>query len=783
MFYRGIFVIAVMLVAVCGFAKQSSAVLEKCEDHLASGRWNPKTIKLGLKALHKLDYQFSPTSMNSVKDKELSHVISQAVGFNATLKSLYRRAVEEYGSLQNALDENKIRYKIPSTYGVKSKWNEELVYAALQALYKNHFKPDVALFESKNPDAAAIVSSVVGFETPLSAVYAQAIKFNSGLYAALLKAGLPAKKILRPRKETYWTKDLIIKALQVLYAKGYLPNTTFLNKSKDQTAIKLVSDAVGFSTTLQRVWFYSSEFFGDLESALREADLPVERIVLRPDPALWSAEKVQAALQALGKSGFVITTPNLKHANDEKSIQIVSQAVGFQTRPRVVLEKSLEFFGHLQDALWTKEIVIRVLQALYREGYKPNQTFFKYTPAGNKKIETIISEAAGFPTVLGTVHAQSKRLFSNLKSALKDAELPVEEITRSWNDTSRLTPEKIKLGLQALALHGYEANSILLRSKNLEVEFILSQAVGFPVGLKTFYNKTLSAGPIDRPLQNFWDKELLYMILNILYNMGFTPYAPYLLRSENPLAEKILKFTLGYPFKLRAVYRECIRQFGSFEKAIEFSRLPSEKIIELRERNLSKQQITDALQALYNNGVIPKPTILASSNVEILRIISDTVGQLVDGKTLLKLAKKEFGNLRMALLAARLPVEDILRASRDISYMATMPVQTERIEENGEIRYETYFGEAPVTPEQSILKDDLLLTLKNSLPEHLQGPGGKVIDVILNSDLKDFSIEDIFAKLKEEKDGITLALLQDVMMHLSKNSELRDYLLDGLSPD
>ncbi|MGE0763517.1 MAG: hypothetical protein AB7N80_09595 [Bdellovibrionales bacterium] len=766
----------------------------------------PEKMLLALKALAQTGYDISALSLKKPSPKA-DKVISNAVGFRLRTRVLGERAATHFGSLQNAF------------------WNKEVVYRALQALYKNNYLPNINFFKYPDPQQAEKVAKIlreaVGFPVVAWTVYSQALRLHDDNFkSALTGAGLPVQKIWHVKVGQPWTKELVYLALQALYAKGYLPKLYFLQNSKDERAVQILIKVTGFETTLSTLLVKAKEFHnGKFDDALVGAGLSLEEIKVVQPRTPWTKEQVYAGLRALNEKGFTPSASFLQKSDSSQARRILVEAVGFETELSSLYLKACEFHeGDFQRAVknsgllvehvvskysgryWTPRLVYLALRVLYENGFRPYAAFLHI--GRSEEAEQILKEALGFPVRLSTVYKKARELHNNsFTLALKAAGLPAEKIVQRTSPNP-MTKKMVAVGLIALYESGHLPNPGLLGTVDPAATHVLQEALGTHATLADLHDQVLQhygpdfkealrqvGLPVDQILgrgpHRFWNKEFIIRALRLLYESGFTPYASYLRVSRNSAAEQILKRIVGHTVRLSALYVQAEGQFdGRFQDAIAAAGLPVEKIVLQNENQWTDEIVVEALKMLYHQGFRPNYTLLHSGQIEALRVVSDSVGFVTTPRILFKQARVRFGSLRQALLAGGLPADRIVYRfnRRHVDYSLTMPTQKEYVHVEGEDRSRrvTLIGETSLTPEEEYLRKELLTVLMRSVPAGLRTLSTSVLEVIFSFEMESMQAQDIAQILMEDKVQVTAGEIQQILDVLAQNQEFASYLRDTL---
>lgn len=766
------------------------------------GLWTEDVVRLGLATFLKHGIPVGSLELKNNTDPKAAQILSQAVGFKTHPRVLLEKATEIFGTLQNAL------------------WSKELVIKVLKAFHNRGDTPNVTFFKYGlgGQDAENFLNQTLGFNSTLYTVIVQARRYFQGDFSkALTAAGLGDKNIFRKKNSQPWTKELVYRGLAALYNNGFKPKAHFLTGPADEKAIKILSEAVGFETTLTTLYLKARSFHGgDLQKAIVAANLPLDDVLAIDRGLGWNRELVIQGLRFIHATGQSPTASLLQKARDRDLEDKLSVALGIEVKLSSLYLKAIEFFnGDFQAALeaaklpvraivkkfsnkrWSRVAIHRGIRGLYNAGINPSAT--RLRDDRSEESEVILEEALGFPATLSALYNKAREFHEdNFQQALTEAGIPVRQVV-SRLDTSHLTLEKIRGALRNLFENGFIPKAtFLLHSRDPEATEVLSEYLGFPATLKTIfdhlrnrYGTTVQdlleseALPTDkfRPWHKdeIWSRKVVRMALQELNAAGFTPYAPYLRKSENPLAQQILSKVVGYPMRLRALYIQAHKQFdGNFALALKDANLDPKEIIKRRIPALTENQIMGALRALFEGGYKPNTKTLLSGDLEVLRIISNHLKSLVTSSHLYNQARAHFGSLRSALLRAKLPADEIIeRYSQKIDYLATLPTHVERVVEDGEVRYQTFIGSAPSTPDEILAKTELVALLEKEVPSPLRDLAEQVIDVILSCELGSIGPEDISEMLSTESDTpVTTQQVQQVFEILGRSSELRSFLMD-----
>lgn len=721
--------IILSLMSLQALAASRVATLSGCEQALGAPsrqikvKWTKLSVKKGLMALGEAGFELSSKNLKTLTDPLALEVLENTLGFKARPRVLMEEATELFGTLQSAL------------------WEKPMVIRALKDLNNAGYRPNSSFFKTGNstPEILAIVHKAIGFPCDLYTVFSQANRLFGSFKQALASAGLEG--LYHARAPQPWDKDLVHRSLRVLHQAGYKPKSHFVQNSQDERAQKIVSQEVGFDTTLATLHIKAKELHGgNFTRALEEAGLPVEEIQTVNKRAPWTKELVHKALRALFEAGFVPNAMFLQKSKDAKAAKVLIATVQFETALSSVYNKAIEFHdGNFQEAIvesglpveavvgkysnqyWTDEAVYRGLRALYDNGYPPTATFLRDEKSAF--AEKIVTAAMGFPSTLSGLYEEARERHRGVyQEALNKAGLPLEEFLFRF-ESQPMTPEMIPKGLRALLSYKIFPTSRVLRSGRARPTKIISEALGFPVTLRRFY--------------------------------------------------EFLRQT--YPGGLSEALRDSGVPVDQFVKSWTQERIVQAlKLLDARPQP-AKDQVIRVLRELYENGVIYNARSAEKGSAQLARKISKLFGYHVDARFLYDQATQEFGSYRKALLAADLPADEIIvYRNRDIDLLATLPTHQERIVENGEIRYQTYIGEAPSTPEEDLLRKELESSIVDSLPDEYKLVGEKILDVILSTQGDDIEISTIFKGLADL--GVTIADAQKVFGLLRDNEELRELL-------
>ncbi len=767
-----------------------------------SDLWSEEVVKRGLKSLMDNGYSVHGLALKNNSDPKAIDIVSRAVGFRTRPRVLGEKTTEIFGTIQNAL------------------WTKDLVHKVLQAFHERGDVPNIAFFKNGigGDDALKFLNQTLGFESNLYTVIVQAKRFHNGNFAQAIKeAGLGEKRLSQKRYSQPWTKELTHKGLVALHKAGYKPKANFLTNSTDEKANQILSKAVGFETGLATLYQRARLFHdGDFSKALAAAGLPVDEILSVDRGLGWNRALVIKSLQFIYSTGQIPTASFLQKARDRELEKKLSENLGIEVRLSTIYLKAIDFFkGDYQAALeaanlpvrsivkkfsnkrWSRIAVHRGLKALYDAGINPSAT--RLRDDRTEESELILQESLGFPSTLVSLYRKAREFHNdNFQQALAESGVPVRQVV-SRLSTRDLTLESIRGALRALFERGYVPNTALFISRNPEATEVLSDHLGFPTTLKTLidhirnrYSTTLheqlnKAGLpgdliVSRQREAIWSREIVRAALYKLNELGFTPYAPYLRKAENPEAVRVLTETVGYPMRLSALYVQALKQYrGNFTLALRDAGLSPEEIVKRRIGALTPLQIMGSLQELHRQGIKPNTKTLLSGNMDVLRIISNHLKALVTPSHLYNQAREHFGSLRSALLKSKLPADEIIeRYSHRIDYSATIPTHVERIVEDGEVRYQTYIGNAPNTPDEVLAKTDLFALLDREIPPHLKGLAEQVIDVILSCELGSIGPDDILEILSAEmgENSITIEAIAEVFEILGQSEDLRSYLME-----
>lgn len=320
--------------------------------------WSRERVISGLSALHKAGYAVKAGFLASSKDEGPKQIATAAVGFNVTLKMLYHMSLELFpdGGLYEALKFVDEGNKGPPNS--VQPWTVEKAIRGLQALARAGFYPNRSfLTESKDPVAVDILSKEVGFQTTLSSLYNQTLRLNNRDFNGALRVAdigepptpKPLSENQPPAKSSFeiartravlnphmkWNKERVVRGLQVLLQSGFKPSYRWLSRSTDVNATRILSDAVGFKTTLRTLLRNARLFHGSLDEALSVADLLFVKHDRSPQ---WTKEEVRLALQALYDAGYDPTPGFLQKTKDPETKNIISDVVGFSTSPASLYE-------------------------------------------------------------------------------------------------------------------------------------------------------------------------------------------------------------------------------------------------------------------------------------------------------------------------------------------------------------------------------------------------------------------------------------------------------------
>lgn len=534
-----------------GFEMHPRKLLEAAVDVFGSMQealWTKTEVRAALKALYKKGYRPNSRFFKYTKStSELLKIIREAVGFPCEFYSVFSQAKRLYnGDFKAAMADAGL--PVEKLYHVRPSqpWTKPLVYKALNALFEAGFRPKTYFLQtSKDPVALQIVIDAVGFKTTLSSLMNFAKDLHDGEFeAALIGAKLPLDEVYELEPRTPWTKTSVADGLRALYREGFLPNASFLQRSKDVEALKVLSEAIGFEAPLSSLYIKAIQFYGSFQKALIGAELPYEQIVGRFEPGDWKPALVHKALRALYENGYA---PKYLRRDLPEIEKIVTDAVGFSVKPSTVywyalyfhdqdMEQALaaaklpveEIVSHLKHEKVSRGQIRAGLKALFMNQIFPSSNLFL---SKNAEATRVLRRALGSPVSLRAFYDDTLEEYEGrMLNALRDADLPVYRIVQRWH-ASRI---------------------LMVMTTWLERE------------------QPRKDGSLR--------KSYIVRCLRRLYEAGIIYNGP-VAESESESIIEILTNMFGRRVSSRYLFDEATRAFGSFRNALIAAGLPAEDII------------------------------------------------------------------------------------------------------------------------------------------------------------------------------------------------------------
>lgn len=534
-----------------GFEMHPRKLLEAAVETFGSMQealWTKTEVKAALKALYKKGYRPNSRFFKYTKSTpELLKIIRDAVGFQCDFYSPFSQAKRLYkGDFKAAMRDAGL--PVEKLYHVRASqpWTKPLVYKALKALYAAGYKPKTYFLQnSKDARALAVLIEAVGFKTTLTSLFNYAKELHDGEFEpALIGAELPLDEIYEVQARTPWTKKLVDFGLQELYSEGFLPNATFLQRSKDVEAIEVLHQAIGFEAPLSSLYIKAVEFYGSFQKALKGAGLPYEKIVGKFEAGDWTPELTHKALRALYENGYA---PKYLRRDLPEVEKIVSDAVGFPVKPSTVygyalyfhdqdIEKALaaadlpveEIVSHLKHETVNRSEIRAGLKALFMNRIFPSAGLFL---SRDLEATRVLRRELKKPIALRPFYEDTLDEYDgSMINALRDADLPIYRVFQRWHASRILMVMTTWLEREPPRKDGSLRKSFILRC------------------------------------------------LRRLYEAGVIYSGP-VAASESQSIVEILANMLGRKVSSKYLFDEATKAFGSFRQALIAASLPADEII------------------------------------------------------------------------------------------------------------------------------------------------------------------------------------------------------------
>lgn len=222
------------------------------------------------------------------------------------------------------------------------------------------------------------------------------------------------------------------------------------------------------------------------------------------------------------------------------------------------------------------------------------------------------------------------------------------------------TKANTRAALLALGQAGYDLNTKNLKTlKDPQAIEIITHTLGFYARPRILVEQTTS---LYGSLQNaLWTKETVKLALQALSRAGHRPHAAFFKYTKaTPEILSVVQKAVGFSTPLGSVYSQAKRLFGKFKAALEYAGLGD--LYHSKGSQWTKHATELGLRTLYKNGYRPKPYYLTQeADYEAQALLEKALGFPVS-LGMLYLKAKEFhgGDFKAALLAAKLPADEIL---------------------------------------------------------------------------------------------------------------------------
>jgi hypothetical protein len=488
---------------------------------------------------------------------------------------------------------------------------------------------------------------------------------------------MPRSKRRKHWKRFLWTRSMIISGIKVLKRNKIPLNSAALQRNKAPQVSEILSNALGISVTGAKLFHGAIGYYGSWDEALRKAGL--DPTLIRRHDEFWTEELILSGIRALHSAGISLHVNGVVKEKSREALGVLKSAVGKDIRGLHLHSAGIRLFGSWSRALeaagldpefirrdhsfWTKEIIVRSIQALYTEHVPIH--IYRLSRDRSQKTTDILRAIVHRRVTGSALYVAAIKKFRAWDIVLKAAGIEPREVR---NDTKFWTKQKIKTAVRALHRAGVPlCVAKIEKDRSSENREIIYRSSGIRASSRKLYrtsvrkfgswDNVLKAADLDpieiRRTTRCLSKEgIIRAIRKLEKNRTPLNHAKLKTLSNRKISKNLNLGKIRSKFGIK-LYTDAKKQFGSWDNALIAAGLNPKEI--RRDKGFwTKELIVDSVLALKRARVpLNCVSMQFNKDPEISEIISSVTGRRTTGASLYCAVVARYGSWTKSVRAVK----------------------------------------------------------------------------------------------------------------------------------
>jgi len=569
------------------------------------------------------------------------------------------------------------------------RWTDQQILAAIQGAYGRVSLSTKAIMKDDSAETQAVLQQILGVPVTGKSLYHVATRRFKGWKNALVSAGLDPKLI---KERLDWTPELVIEALKLQHSSLGPLSVGILRGDQAGDLVPGLKARFGSKITGSRLVAAASTHFESWEEALKAAGLDPNEHRLT---GAWTPEQVIGAIQLLHKSEVSVNYNAVALDQTATTRGLLKTILKREANGLALVAAANNHFGGWDKALvaaglnpeeirfhvaWTKEKVIRAIQALHKAGIQLNSNVISTdTSEATKKILEVElrRQVSG-----GSVYNGGIDLFGGWNEALLAAGLDPKAIRRQHQWTREEIIESLRMlyaesptNLRSDTLRYDNSPEMKARLKPILKTDLLGGAALHNAAVKEFGTmeaaiREAGGDPNEvRVALPKIERVKLIRFLHLLRRENLPIGAANFMSGRNPRVDELVKLAFGSQATPTKIVLAVRNEFGSWRDGLLHSGLNLQDV-----RILSTwdgRVVAEAIRDLKAHGYSLDAAQLEKNRTpEIRNILERHVGHRASGKELRVMAELLFGTWEIAVETSTETDQTFTREEIDVGVKA-----------------------------------------------------------------------------------------------------------------